>query len=645
MSRGDRTRGGAVLGVATLVVAASWAANANAVETSPLDGEPVRLDITDATSVVYNVNNRNTRPGDVERHIDDDWGVWYDRLNVQASWKSWQAGLRLDSALFYSAPDPTSLSLDLLRERHGGVLPATYTADDAQFFVQKETEASRELSTRYVSWLYPAKYYVGYTSRDIEATVGDFYSQLGRGLVLSVRKLDELSSDTTIRGARVTGRLKVGSFRVRITGLGGVLNPLRIDEASGRYLGTTKDVTPGLVGIAEAGMPRAVQSPFDTVAIPTYSPDQVVAGQIEGGTNALLVGVQGSLLTRTFVDLNGTPSALSPGAVRSARDIGTTSVSATVPDLGGHGAFYLEAALQNLSYPSEINATDLPHSGYAIYASLNLEARPLTITAEAKNYRRFFPLLANADLARAPEFSAAQYSSPPTTEAFWVDTEFENFNTCVSGGRIKADVQVGPRETIFAWAGRYLSWAESVSNEQCRTSGQNLNSVWDLATGFEISSQSRRSRASLTFGSRFDDLDRSVPSPVNGEGTTVFYREIYTRYDVLEWLGGPFALKLQGWERRRHQTLGGPAQPWSELQNLIALDWAPRLTVGGGFDYTGNPEFPGTYFNGFFTYNLTPSSNVSFFGGQRRGGLRCVSGVCRVYAPFEGVRVDATFRF
>lgn len=618
-----------------------------ALETGKVGGEPVHLDVTEATSVLYNTDNRNSRPSSVVRRLDDDWGVWYNRLNAQASYGHFQAGLRLDSAWFYAAEGPTKTSLELLRERHGGTLPAAYTPDDATFFVQKTTEASRELATRYSSWIYPSKYYVGYSGRDVEATVGDFYAQLGRGLVLSVRKLDELSSDTTVRGARMTARARLDSFRFRLTALGGVMNPLRFDEASGRYLGVTSAVTPGITAITEAGMPRAQASPFDASAEPTYAPDRVVGAEIEGGTRAFQLGIHGSLLTRTLLDEAGNaPSALSPGVVRSAKSLRTASASVSAPDIAGHGALYAEIALQSLTYPSalEQSRTELPGAGHALYASANITEKPVTLTAEAKHYRRFFPLLANVDLGHAPEFSAVQYNAPPTTEAVWVDTEYEGFNTCVSGGRLKTDVRVGEHATVFAWAGRYLTWAESVANEQCRTGSESENRVWDAATGFELTSHDHKSRGTATAGTRFDDSERALPDPNGGE-THVFYREAYARYDLIEWLGGPFTLKLQGSGRRRHQTQGGIKAPWTELQQLVAIDWGGRLTVGTGFEYTGNPQFPPTYLNGILGYNLTPSSNVSLFAGQRRGGLRCVSGVCRVYPPFEGVRVDATFRF
>jgi hypothetical protein len=315
----------------------------------------------------------------------------------------------------------------------------------------------------------------------------------------------------------------------------------------------------------------------------------------------------------------------------------------SVPNLDGHGAAYVEGAVQDLGYPAG-SGSGLPDPGYAVYGSVMANYAPVTLTAELKHYRRFFPLLANVDIKRASEFAVVQYNTPPTTEGVWVDTEFEGFNTCVSGGRLKADVEIAPRTVAFAWAGRYLTWAESVANEQCRTGNDNLNRIWDFASGLELVSRDRKSRLSATLGTRFDDTARLVPDP-NGGDTHVFYRELYGRYELTEWLGGPFTLKLQGWDRRRHQTLGGVVTPWTELQQLVAVDYAAKLIVGAGFEYTGNPQFPPTYFNGTLGYNLSSSSNITVFAGQRRGGLKCVSGVCRIYPSFEGVRVDATFRF
>jgi hypothetical protein len=612
-----------LIGAATLLVAR--VAPALDVETG---GTPIHIDITESTSVIYNADNRNDRTPSVETLADDDAGFWYNRLNAQASSGVWNAGLRLDSALFFVSPSPTEIGLELLERRRGSLDPP-FSDADASFFVQKTLEAGDELSNRYIDWIYPAKYYVGYTTPEIEANGGDFYAQLGRGLVLSVRKQDELSSDTTVRGLRVTGRLRE-PLRIKLTALGGVMNPLRLDEASGRYLSVDANVTRDVRAVTEAGMPRAIETDFGE-ARPSYAPDRIAAAQIEAGGKIAQIGIQGSLLDRQ--------TALSGDIVRSADLIRTGSLSLNLPDVAAHGNAYLEAALQSLRHES---APDTDLDGYAVYGALTFIERPLTLTAEAKHYRRFYPLSANVDLGQAPEFSAVQYSAPPTTEAVFVDTEYEGFNTCVTGGRLKGDVEVGPTESLFAWVGRYDTWAESVTNERCETRDVNMNRVWDTATGFEILSQARKSRAQASVGARLDETLRPIPT-ASGGTSQIFYMESYVRYDVTRWLAGDWSLQLQGWHRRRRQTLGGPVDGFYQGQHLTGVRWA-ELLVAAGFEYDTDPKTPTTYLNGQVQYELSSSSNLSLFVGQRRGGLRCVSGVCRVFPPFEGARFDVTWR-
>ncbi len=615
---------------AAALLATTLLAEAGAFEAGPVGETPVTVDVTNASSVAVNVDNRNTRAGAAETRTDDDWAYWYNRLNVQATWKDFEAGFRLDSAWFLTRPSPAGVGLDMLRDRNG-ILAPPFVAADADFFVQKTLEAGDDLSSRYINWVYPAKVYVGYTSPHVEVTVGDFYAELGRGLVLSVRKLDELSSDTTVRGGRVTGRVRAGDVRLKLTGLGGTMNPLRLDEASGRYLSVDGSVTEGFDKLTEVGMPRTIDTFFDPSPSPSYAPDHLFGAQLEGSLKKVKLAVQGSLLDRQ--------PAVNQDIVRTADTMLTGSVSASFPDLFGHGAAYVEVAGQQLQH-SQTPEVDL--GGHAVYGSLALFAKPLSLTTELKHYRSFFPLAANVDLSQAPEFAVVQYSSPPTTEAFWVDTEFGDFNTCTTGGRSKLDVELGDDESVFAWVGRYDTWAESASNETCRTSDDDLNRVWDFAVGTEITSQERQSRAEAVVGSRIDETDRRI-SDGRGLETHVFYEEVYVRYDVIRALGGPFSLQLQGWHRRRRQTLGGPNETYTQAQHVTGFGW-DKLTMSFGVELDTDPATPRRYFNGQAKYNITSGSNVALFVGQRRGGLRCVSGVCRIFPPFEGGRLDLTIR-
>jgi hypothetical protein len=85
--------------------------------------------------------------------------------------------------------------------------------------------------------------------------------------------------------------------------------------------------------------------------------------------------------------------------------------------------------------------------------------------------------------------------------------------------------------------------------------------------------------------------------------------------------------------------------PWNEGDELIGFDYAPHWSVALGFSYDTNPAVPPTYFNGQLGYRISSDSSLSLFVGQRRGALRCVGGVCRVFPPFEGAALDLTLRF
>jgi Family of unknown function (DUF6029) len=626
-------------GVAALLAAQSAAA----LQPGSIDNTPVQLSITDAASVLYNFDNRNFQWPKVNTATDDKWGMFYNRLNLQASWKHWRVGLRLDAVYFY-----THVSADQVAQRMVDNQPPPLPGevrtktDEENYRNQERIAAANDLATRFQSTVYPAKYYVGYDTPDLHATLGDFYAQFGRGLVLSVRKFDELSSDTTVRGARVEAHFDAtDDVHLKLTALGGAMNPLRVDEASGRILQVAPSravpATPGVskfteesgdrdfVDIAEAGMPRT----SDDVSA-GYATDQLAGGQVEADVPGFQLATQGAVLER---------HAPSIGTFTST-NVQNLSQSFAIPDFDGHGAAYVEVAYQHRSTPDDQPVTD---PGSAVYGSLSFIQKPVTLLVEVKNYRRFFPLTANIDLNQANEFQQDQYSTPPTTESIWTDTEFNYENACVTGGRVRADVAVSDNDTLYAWVGRYNSWAEAAAvNFQCDTSNANLNRIWDVAVGLQKTAHHRRSRADIVVGAR-DDETAEPFIDANNLSTDVFYRENYLRFDIIEWITGPFSLQLQGWHRHRIEPkVYGEA--WFEGEQLVGFQWAPHWVFAGGIEYDTKTNDPDLYLNGLVRYNVTSATSLQFFIGQRRGSLRCVSGVCRVFPPFEGAQLDATIR-
>jgi hypothetical protein len=605
-------------------------ARALALEPGKFAGEAVLVDVSESSSVYYNFDNRDAKPNQVATRANDDFGLVYNRLSAQATAGSLSLGVRLDNVWFYDSPNATQLALDLTRDAQ--------PADAPGYFRGKLGEAGLELSNRFIDWMYPSKYYLTYSRPGIEATLGDASAQLGRGIVLSVRKRDELGSDTTIRGARLSVSTR-GALRLKLTALGGELNPLRIDEASGRYLGV-----PGggdaLSSLAEAGMPRAIRTDFapltddcTTSATCGYAPDRIAAGQIELSGERWKLGTQGSALFRQ--------APLSEDLLRSARRIVTLSQSfelqRALPDLSLYG----ELAFQQLGQRPEAASFD---PGYGLYVSAAYTPKAVALTLEGRHYRRLFPLAANVKLARAREFSSLSYNQVPTTELEDNDSEYEGMNTCVSGARLRSDVSLRPGVRALGSFAHYLTYAESGANEACVITAQQLNRVYDVSSGFSLDSRDRKRHLEVVLGGRLDSSEREL-TLAQGSSSHLFYREGYLRHQLELPLAGDFSFSLTGRHRRRAQAEGGPGAPWSEGEEVLGVEWAEHSSLGLGAEYDTRAGVPYRYFNLELSHRPTPSSRVALFAGQRRGALRCVGGICRLYPPFEGVRLDVALRF
>jgi hypothetical protein len=615
--------------VRAVALSLTLASSALALEPGNVAGTPVLVDVSESGSVYYNFDNRDSRPSQVATRANDDFGLVYNRLSLQATAGSVSAGVRIDNVWFYASPDVTQIALDLTDEAQPVQAPG--------YFRSKLSEAGLELSNRFIDWAYPAKYYLTYSSPSFEATLGDASAQLGRGIVLSVRKRDELGSDTTIRGGRLSYTRR-GALTTKLTALGGELNPLRLDEASGRYLGVPAEGD-ALHAVSEAGMPRAIGTDFARLTAscqssPTcsYAPDRIAAGQLEFSNQRLRLGTQGSALFRA-------PS-LSEDLVRSARRIVTLSQSVELLRLAPDLTVYGELAFQHLRQSS---AAPLD-AGYGVYASASYTPKAVALTLEARHYRRLFPLSANIKLSRAREFSSLSYNQVPTTEAEDNDTELEGMNTCVSGGRLRGDVELRSGVRALGSLAHYLTYAESGSNDACAVTDQQLNRVYDVSSGFSLRSADRRRHLQLVLGGRVDSAEREL-TLADGSRSQLFYMEGYLRHELELPLVGDFALSLTGRHRRRAQAEGGPGVPWLEGEEVLGIEWAEHSSLGLGAEYDTRPGVPDTYFNVEVSHRPTADSRVALFAGQRRGAQRCVGGICRLYPAFEGVRLDVAVRF
>jgi hypothetical protein len=621
--------------IAACFACAVHAAPARAVDLGHVGGDPVQLDVTETSAVVQHFDAR-----DNELAQDSGWGAWINRLNAVAHGGPWTVGARLDSALYWRRPIDSPVF-------------ATLSPGD-------QAKVRFDAESRYQNGIYPAKLWASYSAPGVEVTVGDAYAQFGRGLTLSMRKIDELGIDTTIRG----GKLEVQQDPFAFTAVAGFANPNRIDDATGRSLFLTTGAPPApvfgsdrVVGAeiqAGRGLPVTLATHlvrYSRCAPYAYAHDATGAAvtSLSDGAGGVLFGSCSDDDVDTW--LQSLPKA--PPALR-ARDITMAGQSLEVPSLGGHGKLYLEAAVQQRSYdPAAPTGDAFGPDGNALYGALSLDAGPSTNTLEIKSNRNFYPVAAGVDLNSAVEFNVVSYSfSPPAETPTVLDTELGYFNACVDGGRLRSDLRASDDLLVYG-QGIFAYTRSEQDSGGCDARGHTVvptythldpatlqDTVWDGLAGVEWSFDGAFSHVFASVGVREDTLSAGGS----------YYQERHVEYSIVKYLGNAVSLEAQGWHRLRREhaqnvDAAGRQQFWHEGENTLALKLAPSWVIAQGFEYTTLSGQPTYYFNGSILYKLTASSSVRLFVGQQRGAFRCAAGVCRYFPPFEGARAEVTLRF
>jgi len=401
-----------------------------------LFGKPLQLNLTEYGSVAYHSGNGyldSTGATPVPGTIDPGLGAiqagvgskymdWLNRLQVDASWGSFTAMLRLDTDLFLNAPQVPPQS-DLHYE-----------------FIKNA------LAHRYGNRLDVEKVAVGYTSRHLEVTLGDSYVTYGRGLVLALRKEDELGVDTTLRGISAT----VHAAGLNLNAVAGVTNILNVDTATGREADDPNDLVVG----------SRAEYRFGTWVVP---------------------GVDVALIRYAH------NASILPQKTRDR--VLAYSATLELPNLWNHGSVYLEYARQD----RHLYDTDISPEPTAFYAAGTAYAGPFTLLLEFKNYQHYLPVRTSLDQSQVPELALTDfYNAPPTLERI---TQAVDDNTDVTGPHARLDVAITPNLVPFVSMAVFHNRTDHVN-------------IYDPYAGVELKWQDGRSRLSVSGGrriSRYDD--------------------------------------------------------------------------------------------------------------------------------------------
>jgi hypothetical protein len=488
--------------------------------------------------------------------------------NVDLAWRNWRLATRFDTAVYFGEPA-------------GSCGPeATTPAPKLSRFCQK--------------YFYLEKISLEYSSRRVEATLGDFYVSFGRGMVLSIRKLDELGIDTTVLG----GKFVYHDGNLGATLVLGATNIQNVDESTGRFADDPHDMIGG----------ARVEYRFL---------DKVTVGFHEAG----------GLMAQ-----NNGPNQSHPDSMFMYG--GTIDAPRLTRWLG----IYLEGAGQSQSY------SDQRQSGYALYAAGTGYFGPATVLVELKHYSNFHRWRSSVNRSFA-EFGPLAYNQPPTAERIQAELLAAVYD--VTGPRLRVDWRIN------AWLLVYASYG-FFQERGLRNNG--ILQYHDPYAGAELRWNQGRSHLFASGGYRSERCAYDDPVCVDStpERNQEFQHVGHVEWDLTQALPHGVSLEAQGFSLFRRGDLtttvdaaGNLSYPnWVEGDAYFAFKWSPHLvgTVGYEWSTRPSPRVNQHYVNGTLQWNITTASSIRVFVGGTRGGLKCISGICRDFPSFTGARLEVVVR-
>jgi hypothetical protein len=512
---------------------------------------------------------------------------------------------------------------------------------------------------------------LSYTGETVSFDIGDFYAAIGRGLVLSLRKVDPLGTDTTVRGANVQAELE----RFTIRGMMGYLNPQNLDPLT---LVTVHDYGDAIA----LGNASARTAPDFLGGVDRMGAFDILArlgenNEVEAGLAAARVHYPQSMAGEAFVDTFGYRMA-----VPSLLD-GALSLYGEVVGLRRSTNEYTTRTVNGDVQRGDLRRSPLQF-GRAIYLSAQINVGNLSAQVEFKDYVNFLlsPDGGGAALRRI-------YNNAPPLER--EDVQFRsNSNTRGALARLEYAFQPSPwvggltlvgsgftesngpdpwDPSGFGVAHGYLTLRRNVDGADYATpttvgaagasAARPAGSSWLLVAnaGYRMEFIGNRRGPGCRTGNVRDgcrdayapdwhiahaDIDVAFPLAPNHALDVKVDGRIETRWD-------DFLIDDMG-TRAGYYTFfrGGVVASYSyqdrlQISGLFRVDTtnAGKFLNGQPTDGTAPPTvFPG----GEVRWMFTPGNVLRVFGGMTAGGRLCTGGVCRDVPPFQGALAELILR-
>jgi len=420
-------------------------------------------------------------------------------------------------------------------------------------------------------------------ARGTRVWLGDAYQVLGRGFLLSLKKMDELGLDTTLRGAKAEYRDR----QVSITGFGGFVNVVNLDTSTWKRVSDPNDLVTGAA--------LAWRAPVG----------------LEVGAHGLYVKNRQDLPPQNDHAALDTWGA---GATLEWRRLG---LYAEADVLRRREVTYLPGQALDVRYEErEI-------SGWAAFLSALQRFGPVTVLAEAK-WTDTFALEATprpGDGTRG--ISPIPLNAPPTLEK--EDLRLAPHETAL-GGRARVSVALDAIDAVASASyARFFDPPGDAGYDDVQAIDHAWG-TWEQRFG--------GGRVVLNGTGGFRREAKKAPEPD--------HRLWYAELEGQAPLAPGYAVELiarhedyaddnpgRGTDAWREGTLGATFTFFSDLVAALTLDYSTKPTIERTWFPAGSLE-----------WKYGRGSGIKAFYGMTRGGLRCVGGVCKVLPPFHGATLQ-----
>ena len=389
-------------------------------------------------------------------------------------------------------------------------------------------------------------------------------------------------------------------------GRGLVLNLLKIFEEEGLEYVIDTTIDGGLLAFDAGPLSAQVFGGWIDRPEDTRIRDKVVGGTI--GWNRQKLGA---------VRFQYTYADLEPGSEFGNKNVSQGSLSLDIPSIGGKAKFYCEFSLiQRRAHDAEESI-----SGRGLYLESELRLGKFSLLLELKDYKEL----------------NFEYSRPPLLESEELDLladQFDEDRTDVSAVSARIDYFLPGSATLFY--GKFLYLKDDP--DQHILYGSYHREIRHLFAGVEKKFGNGGYINGLA-GWR-EESDTSIAF-MSSDGRT-FHYQLNASWPVAR----SFSLEAD-W---KHKIFDGGYLDYSELRSYLSLHKSPRWVATLLFERTDDPAIvffarKKNWWAGQFEVKFGNAHSLRLFVGSTKGSTKCAGGVCRVFPPFEGIRLEAVFRF